>query len=440
MRTLFSRLTLAATFGLALAFTFSCSSNDNGGGGGDGGNKNNNNQNGSGDNFVNCKFDDYCHDKSKNDPYTYDECLLDGGTAVESCPSTPTPPNPTCGSVQYNPETEQCCGNNKYTHSKQFCSGNTVYDKCGITGLEEYGEIYNPSTQFCSGSSLNRRVYDKCGGSVVYNPETEECCGSNKFTTTSTRFCSGNTVYDKCGGSVVYNPSTEQCCGSSKFTTSTQFCSGTTVVAKCGGSVQYNPETEQCCGSNKFTTDKQYCSNGTVKNYGSLIDSRGTFSREYKTVVIGEQTWMAQNLTYDTAGRAGFYTWDVAMAGAASSSANPSGRKGICPTGWHLPSDAEWDILVASVGGSSVAGTKLKAKEGWDGGNGTDIYGFSAKATGYYSSIYGTRDSGIQGYWWSSRAYGTDLAYYYTMKNSSNAVTWESTGKSMLYSVRCVKN
>jgi uncharacterized protein (TIGR02145 family) len=176
MITQYHKIALTVAFGLAMAFTFSaCSSEEPPPGG-----ELNNNQNSGNNTLVNCQFDGLgCYDKSWEDPYTYDECLSDGGTIVSSCPSAPPPPpsNPTCGSVEYNPATEQCCGSNKFTTSTQFCSGNTVYDKCG--------------------------------SSVVYDPSTEQCCGSNKFTT-STQFCSSNAVYPKCSGS-EYNTSTHFC-------------------------------------------------------------------------------------------------------------------------------------------------------------------------------------------------------------------------------------
>jgi uncharacterized protein (TIGR02145 family) len=383
---LFAKL---ATFGLALAFIFSaCSSEDPAPPPSPGGEPNNN-QNGSGTQ------------------------------------------SPTCGSVQYNPDTEQCCGDSKYTTHTQFCSGGTVYEKCG-------GYEYNPSTNFCSGNT----AYAKCGGSVQYNPSTEQCCGRDKFTT-STQFCSNlwlntETVYDKCGGSVQYDPSKERCCGSSKYNTYSQFCSGSKVYDNCGR-VDYDPSTEQCCGGSgisgsKFTISTQYCSDGTVKNYVFLTDSYD--GKKYKTVVIGTQTWMAENIAYNggdnkcydnkldncnTYGR--LYTWTTA--------------KLACPSGWHLPSNTEWTTLVNSVGGLSTAGTKLKAKSGWLG---TDDYSFSALPGGAGNADGSFSNLGFSGYWWSSTESSTTGAYVYDMSYNSAAIGSSNFSKGIFASVRCVKD
>jgi len=105
----------------------------------------------------------------------------------------------------------------------------------------------------------------------------------------------------------------------------------------------------------------------------------------YKTVKIGEQIWLAQNLNYEAEGSlkdkkyGNRYTWEQA--------------KKACPSGWHLPSKEEWQILVDFAGGNEIAGKKLKAKSCWTGkdgvsGNGTDEFGFSALPGGYGFALY----------------------------------------------------
>lgn len=113
----------------------------------------------------------------------------------------------------------------------------------------------------------------------------------------------------------------------------------------------------------------------------ALKDSRD--NQEYKTVKIGSQIWMAENLSYasdesfcytrfgyDCRKYGRFYTWDVA--------------KNVCPAGWHLPTAEEFDQLFIEVGGRDSAAVKLKSAEGWSHyGNGSDEYGFNGTPSGF---------------------------------------------------------
>jgi uncharacterized protein (TIGR02145 family) len=205
----------------------------------------------------------------------------------------------------------------------------------------------------------------------------------------------------------------------------------------------------------------------------AFAQQKGTFTdardkKKYKTVKIGEQVWMAENLNYNASGSKCYaegvkgvsansiakncatygrlYDWETAMGGSASSNANPSGVQGVCPAGWHLPSDAEWDALMTAVGSPSKAGTKLKAASGWNSrnsnGNGTDAFGFSALPGGYFSSIEDFEDIGSSGYWWSSTEVKASRAYFRNMTCIDDNVFRSNPGqsKSYFYSVRCVQD
>jgi uncharacterized protein (TIGR02145 family) len=198
---------------------------------------------------------------------------------------------------------------------------------------------------------------------------------------------------------------------------------------------------------------------------------------EYKTVEIGDQCWMAENLKttryangasmvdgtgagdiegdfitkyyfwYNDDSAAHFtvdgalYTWAAAMNGAGATSANPSGVQGACPDGWHLPSDAEWDTLKASLG--SEAGKKLKStSDNWKlYKNGTNSSGFTGEPSGYrnyYKGLFGDYGSGA--YYWSTTVSSESHPWYRKLTDPSKKLErWESS-KAHGMSVRCVKN
>ena len=192
---------------------------------------------------------------------------------------------------------------------------------------------------------------------------------------------------------------------------------------------------------------------------GSMTDSRD--GQTYKTVKIGEQVWMAENLNFETDssfcynneennctkyGR--YYTWAAAVGklesecGYGKTCSLPSGNiQGVCPSGWHLPSKAEWETLFNAVGGSLTAGKVLKSTSGWvESGNGTDSLGFSALPA------YGRDDGGhfgIEGshaYFWSSAEYYSDSAYSMILYCYDDAAYQDYLNKNYAFSVRCLQD
>jgi len=168
----------------------------------------------------------------------------------------------------------------------------------------------------------------------------------------------------------------------------------------------------------------------------SFTDPRD--NKTYKTVKIGTQTWMAENLCYDAEGSKIYgndpvnlvygrlYDWETA--------------KKACPAGWHLPTKAEWDILITAVGGKKTAGKYLKAASGWNSnGNGEDAFSFVALPGGKYSSdgFYGI---GNNGYWWSASEYSINDAYYMPIYCDYEGTDWSYNSERFLFSVRCLKD
>ncbi|MBF0431943.1 MAG: hypothetical protein HQK83_11725 [Fibrobacteria bacterium] len=208
----------------------------------------------------------------------------------------------------------------------------------------------------------------------------------------------------------------------------------------------------------------------------------------YKMVTIGTQIWMGENLAYlpqvhpvaegsEDAGNEGksyfyvynytptgdevanakatsnfqtygvLYNWYAVMNGQASSSANPSGVKGLCPTGWHVPSDDEFKTLEVYIGmlqsqadatswRGTVEGKELKSTA-WDG---TDDYGFSALPGG---NRYGNGSWGSIGekvHFWTSTEQESGRGYRRHMVSTNDQITRDDYPNNYAHSLRCVKD
>lgn len=187
---------------------------------------------------------------------------------------------------------------------------------------------------------------------------------------------------------------------------------------------------------------------------GHFTDSRD--GQAYKYVKIGKQTWMAQNLNYaGSSGSVGvcyngvpsncttygrLYTWSEVMAGSSSSTSIPSGVQGICPSGWHVPSDAEWSALVQYVD-SATSGTKLKSTSGWsNSGNGTNAYGFNVLPAGYRQNVGPFNALGDIAYFCSSSEDAASNAWYWNFYCDYAYVSRNGSNKSDGFSLRCAQN
>ncbi|WP_407441796.1 FISUMP domain-containing protein [Fibrobacter sp.] len=227
----------------------------------------------------------------------------------------------------------------------------------------------------------------------------------------------------------------------------------------------------------------EICKTKTEDNcvYGSLYDERD--GKTYKTVKIGNQEWMSENLSYayneghdysgsfysrcyngdssncDKYGR--LYQWGMAIdstklldslgmrCGFKRIGCNlPEKWRGLCPKGSHLPSKKEWENLIAFVGEQS--GLSLKSMDGWvssssvagtvGNGNGMDYYGFSVLPSGTMQAFqyYNMNERAL--FWTASddsekNAHGIKFSYA-----SDLAITSYITSKQDANSVRCIKD
>ena len=209
------------------------------------------------------------------------------------------------------------------------------------------------------------------------------------------------------------------------------------VYSSSGGSSNSNSSSSYSSSSKYDDKDPSSSSYypGTCKTerednceYGTLTDERD--GQTYKTVKIGTQTWMTENLNYEIensfcfgrsegpcSGYGRLYYWSMAMDNA-----------GICPSGWHLPSKEEFEELISTAGGSSIAGKTLKSTNDWSEAAGIDAYGFNAYPMGGMSDYES---------YWSSTETGDDGVYilYFGYDDVANLIDGSKTDG---LSIRCL--
>ena len=196
---------------------------------------------------------------------------------------------------------------------------------------------------------------------------------------------------------------------------------------------------------------------------GYLLDYQGY---DYETVQIGEQCWFAENLRSENyengdaipSGLSGS-EWENTSSGAVAvynedaSLLETYGRlynwyavddaRGLCPSGWHVPTDGEWTMLSDHLGGESVAGGQMKTDYGWNsGGNGTNSTGFSALPGGKRRGVGGASfySVGAIGYWWSSSQVNESRAFIRAMYDYNDEVLAGDADFPEGYSVRCIQD
>jgi uncharacterized protein (TIGR02145 family) len=222
---------------------------------------------------------------------------------------------------------------------------------------------------------------------------------------------------------------------------------GAYLVMKCG-EIEKARWAKAMCGSTAYDPN----------NIGDkFCDTRdGKF---YKSVKIGTgataQTWMAENLNYYIAGGSKCYQNDMDNCNIYGRFYDWEAANNACPSGWHLPSDAEWTVLAIFAGGTGTygetgtAGTKLKAKptppnDWWSGtaASGTDDYGFAGLPAGAIDENGSSGFINLFGIWWSATSHSTVTteAYRRVLESANDAFTRSTQIKERLYNVRCLKN
>jgi len=191
-------------------------------------------------------------------------------------------------------------------------------------------------------------------------------------------------------------------------------------------------------------------------------------SKTYKTVVIGTQTWMAENLNYavdsswcyensvDSCVKYGrLYTWTGAMniassyLSASASAVVSTPHQGVCPVGWHIPTSAEWQTLrgyVDANNGDEGVGISLKSTAGWeydtDTPTGTDKFGFSGLPAGGRRRDGSFGNAVITACFWSATEYYNAywVGEWYLYYNDTDLNDNSEGNKGTARSIRCVKD
>ena len=360
-----------------------------------------------------------------------------------------------CGTQPYDPETSLCkegqvyfkCGNDTYDPKKEFCYENQKYDFCE-------NDEYNPSEKFC----VNNKLYDLCNGKkydvskqfCANNGKPENLCDGEEYDV-SIYFCYSDVPVERCGGN-EYDLTKEFCsggekynlCGGQKYDVSEKFCYDGKTYGLCGG-VDYNPITHECengtsvsfeaaCGDVKYNKKNSFCAEFENKKTHEKTYQVYKFVKIAPEGINYAKTWMAENLKYvtkdsycyggqqscDSYGR--LYTWEAA--------------KEACPVGWHLPTQREWETLLAAVKGENGAGYALKSKTDWDG---DDTYHFTALPGGVGENGQYSLIGILANFWTATEAESGEKAIYVSLE--SKVDTWGEGASSVnnLFSVRCLK-
>jgi uncharacterized protein (TIGR02145 family) len=213
---------------------------------------------------------------------------------------------------------------------------------------------------------------------------------------------------------------------------------------------------DEPAGEIPFKDSAPACTEAELGNNMEWVGETFTDSRDgkkYRTVKIGEQVWMAENLNYNASGSK-CYGNKTENCDKYGSLYNWSAAKKVCPNGWHLPSNVEWaklyrfadnDNSKGTLYESKTAGKYLKTKCGWSNyegksGNGENKFGFSALPGGVGSSANGFLNAGYSGYWWSASEYSAYFVYYRIISYNGEYASFDHTDKAYLFSVRCLQD
>lgn len=402
--------------------------------------------------------------------------------AAGGCTGMVIPPSSGQDGSQANPWRWTCCGENggaaascmacniHYHWIPYMCMPNTCQDALPANSIMYPGdstnlvnnttsysysssntgtmcEYYCNSTSYWNGSSC---IAYSCTGNVPANASMFAGDNVGLTANTSYSYSSSNTgtmCQYSCNSGYSWNGTSCVTCTGTVPANASMFAgdnAGLTVntpytysATDTGTKCQYSCNTG-------YTWDGVSSCVAAVPNCGTVTDASGN---TYNTVILGTQCWMIENLrttkkpdgtsltrlcysgdsscTNTNSGMiyGGLYDWATMMNGAPSVSSG-QGPQGICPTGWHIPTDAEWTILSGSYNGIQLQTVSASTFSGILAGN-------------YNTSSFFGRDS--SGVWWSSTEYSASTAWPRSLSSGDSLVARGVGLKTFSFSVRCLK-
>ena len=190
--------------------------------------------------------------------------------------------------------------------------------------------------------------------------------------------------------------------------------------------------------------EKLLAENTNVTTTGNITDGRD--GQVYRTINIGTQTWMAENLDYNAVGSE-YYQNNSSYADVYGRLYSWNSSKTACPSNWHLPTEIEWSTLSNYLGGNEVSGGKLKSTGTIQDGTGrwyspntgaTNEVGFNAQPGGRKNnSTYS--DMGSDAYFWAANNTSTQSRFFTYLREGMNLLGTANTSQ-FKFSIRCVKN
>ena len=305
-------------------------------------------------------------------------------------------------------------------------------------------KIESSSSSAKTKESSSSKIPDESSSSVEINSSSSSIKTESSSSSAKTKESSSSKIPDESSSSVEIN--------SSSSSIKTESSSSSEIVVESSSDVIVEESSSSVQSSSSMNSIYDAVNN-------TLTDLRD--NRVYKTVTIGEQIWMAENLNYmpeDTAGT--IYSGGTVCGGdeteyegdskrcdefgrlylrkVALYKAKASDRRGICPDGWVIPKKGDWENLVEFLG-ENAAVKMRKNNANWLN-EATNTSGFSALKTCLFSaSLNRYKACAAFYYYWSSN---TTMAYFfriYDYDELSNSINYANGTSELMYSVRCIK-